>query len=282
MDNGEFYEMKKRGKEFFSMQGRPFLIGAGIFFFLLLLLKATVTIPAGFVGVKDFFGNIREKTLPAGFHIINPLLSIHKMDVRTQEMGEETNVPSREGLNVGLDVTLLYSLSPERAASVYKTIGPAYQTRVILPQFRSVVRGVTANYDAKALYTSGREEVANEMFNQLKPLLEERNIRVEKILLRSVTLPQILSQAIEKKLEAEQQAEQMKFVLQREEQEAQRKRVEAQGVADFQRIVAAGLTSSYLQWKGIETTAQLAKSENTKIVVIGSGKDGLPLILGGQ
>lgn len=282
MENGDLYEMKRKGKELFNMQGKPFLVGIGIFVVLLLLLKATVTIPAGYVGVQDFFGRVYDKTLSAGFHIINPLLRVHKMDSRTQEMSEETAVPSKEGLNVSLDVTLLYSLDPVKASSVFKTIGPAYRRKVILPQFRSVVRGATASYEAKALYTSAREEIANEMHDQLKPLLAARGIRVEKVLLRSVTLPAILAGAIEKKLEAEQQAQQMKFVLQREEQEAQRKRVEAKGVADFQKIVAAGLTPSYLRWKGIETTGQLAASTNAKVVVVGGGKDGLPLILGGQ
>lgn len=282
MSNGEFIEMRKKGKEFMAAQGKPFVYGIGLFLLVLILMRATVTIPAGFVGVKDFFGKIHDKTLPSGFHLINPLLSIHKMDVRTQEMSEETNVPSKEGLNVGLDVTLLYSVDPERASFVLKTIGPDFQRKVILPQFRSVVRGATASYEAKALYTSERQMIADEMSSQIKPLLKERGIRAENILLRSVALPAILAQAIEKKLEAEQQAEQMKFVLQREEQEAERKRVEAKGIADFQRIVSAGLTPSFLQWKGIEATATLSKSENAKVVVIGSGKDGLPLILGGQ
>lgn len=282
MNNGEFIEMKKKGREFMAAQGKPFLYGIGLFLLVLILMKAIVTIPAGFVGVKDFFGKIYDQTLPAGFHMINPLLRIHKMDVRTQEMSEETNVPSKEGLNVSLDVTLLYSVDPQRASFVLKTIGPDYWRKVILPQFRSVVRGATASYEAKALYTSEREMIANEMFTQIEPLLKERGIRAEKILMRSVTLPKILAEAIEKKLEAEQQAEQMKFILQREEQEADRKRVEAKGIADFQRIVSAGLTPSFLQWKGIEATATLSKSENAKVVVIGSGKDGLPLILGGQ
>lgn len=282
MNNGDFYEMKKRGKDFFNPQGKPLTYGIGIFVLLMILLKATVTIPAGHVGIKDFFGKVYDQTLSSGFHIVNPLLRIHKMDVRTQEMSEKTDVPSKEGLNVGLDVTLLYSIDPAKASTVYKTIGPYFEQKVILPQFRAIVRGATASYEAKALYTSEREAIATEMHNQLVPQMSDRGIRVEKILLRSVVLPQILSQAIEKKLEAEQQADQMKFVLQKEEQEADRKRVEAKGIADFQKIVAAGLTDPYLTWKGIETTEKLSTSTNSKIVVIGSGSNGLPLILGGQ
>jgi regulator of protease activity HflC (stomatin/prohibitin superfamily) len=204
------------------------------------------------------------------------------MTIRTQELTEEASVPSKEGLSVHLDVTLLFSLDPQKAAQVYKTIGPDYLRVVVVPQLRSAVRGVTASYEAKALYTSERETISNEMFSHLQQPLLERGMVVEKVLLRSATLPPILATAIEKKLEAEQQSEQMKFVLNKETQEADRKRIEAQGIADFQKIVTTGLTDSFLRWKGIEATSKLADSQNSKLVVIGSGKDGLPIILGGQ
>ncbi len=263
-------------------KGKAILIVAFLVIAGLVLLKSMTVVQAGHVGIKDFFGNVADETLPAGFHIVNPLLRIHKMSIRTQELMEEAHVPSKEGLNVNLDVSLLFSLNPAMAARVYKTVGPNYLRVVVIPQLRSTVRGVTAGYEAKALYTSAREAISNEMYEQLTPLLATRGITVEKVLLRSVALPKILSTAIEKKLESEQQAQQMKFVLNKEEQEAERKRVEAKGIADFQRIVTSGLTPSFLRWKGIEATAQLANSQNTKVVVIGSGKDGLPIILGGQ
>ena len=249
---------------------------------LFLVPQAVTVIPAGHVGLKDFFGNVSDRTLSSGFHLINPLLKIHKMTIRTQELTEEANVPSKEGLSVHLDISLLFSLNPEKAARVYKTIGPDYVRVVVIPQLRSIVRGVTAGYEAKALYTSEREAISTEMFSHLEPLLLERGVNVEKVLLRSATLPAILATAIEKKLEAEQQSEQMKFVLNKETQEADRKRIEAQGIADFQKIVTAGLNDAFLRWKGIEATAKLADSQNSKVVVIGSGKDGLPIILGGN
>lgn len=255
---------------------------AGVVVLVLLLFKSITVIPAGHVGIKDLFGHVSEKALSAGIHIVNPLLKIHKMSIRTLEVTESSSVPSKEGLSINLDVSLLFSLDPNMAAHVYKTIGPNYLNVVVVPQLRSIVRGVTAGYEAKALYTSERELISTEMLAQLQPILAERGITVEKILLRSVTLPQILATAIEKKLEAEQQSEQMKFVLLKEEQEAQRKRVEAKGVADFQMIVTSGLTPQFLRWKGIEATAKLADSHNAKVVVVGSGKDGLPIILGGQ
>ncbi|MBI2067870.1 MAG: prohibitin family protein [Deltaproteobacteria bacterium] len=258
------------------------LFYVGLLFLVWLSSKCFTIIPAGNVGIKDFFGKIYSETIPAGFHIVNPLLRIHKMSIRTQQIEEAANVPSKEGLSVTLDASLLFSLNPEKAAEVYRTIGPDYTRVVVVPQARSVVRGVTASYEAKALYTSERSLMSDEIYKQLAPLMEERGITIEKVLLRNVTLPQILSTAIEKKLEAEQQSEQMKFVLDKEKQEADRKRVEAQGIADFQRIVTSGLTPFFLTWKGIEATAKLADSQNTKVVVIGSGKDGLPIILGGN
>lgn len=256
-------------------------IGIAVIIGLILLSKAVVVIPAGHVGVKDLFGNVYDETLDAGIHIINPLLKINKMSIRTQQITEEATVPSREGLAVNLDLTVLFALKPRVAADVYKTIGMDYVNIVIAPQLRSVVRGVTAGYDAKALYTAEREALAIQMSDQLRPMLEARGVELERVMLRSVKLPEILSTAIEKKLEAEQQAEQMKFVLDRETQEAERKRIEARGITDFNSTVNMGLSDAVLKLRGIEATREIAKSENTKIVIVG-GKDGLPIILGGQ
>ncbi|MDO8528050.1 MAG: prohibitin family protein [Deltaproteobacteria bacterium] len=280
--NNEIADLQRYLKNLFpGGKGKIILIVAVILGIFVLPQMITV-IPAGHVGLKDFFGKVSDQPLAAGIHIVNPLVRIHKMSIRTEEVKEEANVPSKEGLNVHLDISLLASLNPEKAAQVYRTIGPDYVRVVVIPQLRSIVRGVTAGYEAKALYTSEREMVANEMFEHLQPLLLERGVTVEKVLLRSATLPPILATAIEKKLEAEQQSEQMKFVLNKEAQEADRKRVEAQGIADFQRIVTSGLTDLFLRWKGIEATSKLADSQNSKVVVIGSGKDGLPIILGGN
>lgn len=278
----EIADLQKYAKKMIPKGSKKFFLIIVLLLGFILISKSVTIIPAGHVGLKDFFGNVSDKTLPAGMHLVNPLLKIHKMTIRTQELTEEATVPSKEGLNVHLDISLLFSLDPQRAAQVYKTIGPDYIRVVVVPQLRSIIRGVTASYEAKALYTSEREAIANEMFSHLKPLLLERGVIVEKVLLRSATLPAILATAIEKKLEAEQQSEQMKFVLNKETQEADRKRIEAQGIADFQKIVTTGLTDEFLRWKGIEATSKLAEGQNSKVVVIGSGKDGLPIILGGQ
>lgn len=256
-------------------------IGIVVILGLILLFKSIVVVPAGHVGVKDLFGNVYDDTLDAGIHIINPLLNINKMSIRTQQVSEEANVPSQEGLVVNLDMTVLFSLDPRKAADVYKSIGINYVDVIVVPQLRSVVRGVTAGYEAKALYTAEREALATQMAEQLKPMVESRGVRLERVMLRSVKLPEILSTAIEKKLEAEQQSEQMKFVLERERQEAERKRIEAKGISDYNLEVTRGLNDNILKLRGIEATRELAKSQNTKVVVVG-GKDGLPIILGGQ
>ncbi len=248
---------------------------------LIILFKSIVTVPAGHVGVMDLFGKVSDKTLSAGMHIINPLKKVTRMSVQTREIKESAQVPSKEGLVVTLDVSLLFSLDPSKASAVYKNIGIRYITVVVEPQLRSVVRGVTSSFEAKGLYTSEREAIASQMYEQLEPALAKRGVRTEKILLRSVSLPLVLSTAIEKKLEAEQQSEQMKFILQRERQEADRKKIEAKGISDFQKIVAQGISANLLKWKGIEATAKLAESPNTKVIIIGSSKDGLPIILGG-
>jgi regulator of protease activity HflC (stomatin/prohibitin superfamily) len=239
-------------------------------------------VPAGHVGVVDFFGTVSPNTLKAGINLVNPLANVIKFSVKTQEIKEVMDVPSKEGLTVQLEVSVLYHLNPEKAAEVYKGIGPNYAEIILEPQFRSVSRGVTAGFEAKALYTSERELLANQIQEHLSKIVEPRGITIETAPLRRVGLPQRLSESIEEKLRSEQESQRMEFVLTKEKQEADRKRIEAQGIADFQKIVAQGLSDQYLRWKGIEATEKLANSQNAKVVIVGSGKDGLPLILGGQ
>jgi regulator of protease activity HflC (stomatin/prohibitin superfamily) len=207
---------------------------------------------------------------------------VAKLSVKTQEIKEVMDVPSREGLTMQLEASVLFHLDPEKAAEVYKTLGPDYVTILLQPQFRSVTRGVTAQFEARALYTSEREQLAETMADELRRLVEPRGLVVESTPLRRLTLPQRLAAAIEEKLGAEQESQRMQFVLERERQEAERRRIEAQGIADFQRTVSQGIDERLLRWKGIEATEKLAGSQNTKIVIVGAGKDGLPVILGGQ
>jgi regulator of protease activity HflC (stomatin/prohibitin superfamily) len=269
-----------QGKNARSSRGRIALFFLGAVVLLVALGSALVVIPAGHVGVYDLFGKVADQSMAAGIHLVNPLATVHKISVRTQELKETVDVPSREGLAVNIDVSLLFNLEPSKAAQVFRSIGPQYIQVAVVPQFRSVVRDVTSGYDAKALYTAERELLTQNIQKTLFPLHQERGVRGERILLRKITLPQKLSAAIESKLEAEQQAEQMKYVLDKEKQEAERKRIEAQGIADYQTIINQGLNENLLKWKGIEATRELAKSQNAKVVVIGAGKEGLPIILG--
>jgi len=239
-------------------------------------------IPAGHVGVKDFFGNVSPNVVMPGVRFVFPFTRVVKMSVKTQEVKETAEVPSKEGLTMDLEGSLLFRLDPARAADIYKTIGPEYEEIAVRPQIRSAIREVTASYEAKVLYSAERDKIANETLQLFRKMSEGRGIITEAVLLRKIGLPAVVANAIQEKLKREQEAEQMKFVLQKEQQEAERKRIEAQGVADFQRIVASGISQQLLEWKGIEATEKLALSQNSKVVVIGNPKSGLPIILGGE
>jgi regulator of protease activity HflC (stomatin/prohibitin superfamily) len=260
--------------------GRKIGFFIGGFLLLILLWNCTTRVPAGHVGVLTLFGKVTGSVVPEGLHLVNPLVAVNIMSVRTQEQKETASVPSNEGLIMTLDTTLLFRLDASRAADVYQKIGPRYIEVVVEPNFRSAIRGVTATHSANALYSGGREEVQEKIRESLSRELGARGIIVENVLLRDVQLPSMLRASIEQKQQAEQESLRMNFVLQKEKQEAERKRIEAQGIADFQRIVAQGISQQLLEWKGIEATEKLATSANAKVVIIGSGKSGLPVILG--
>jgi len=249
---------------------------------LVLIGNPIRVIPAGHVGVKDFFGLVSSSVLTPGVHFVMPFTKVVKMSVKTQEVKETAEVPSKEGLTMDLEGSLLFRLDPAKAPEIYKTIGPDYTEIAVHPQIRSAIREVTATYEAKALYSAERDKIARETLELFRKMSEGRGIITEAVLLRKIGLPAVVANAIQEKLKREQEAEQMKFVLQKESQEAERKRIEAQGVADFQRIVASGISQQLLEWKGIEATEKLALSANTKVVVIGNSKSGLPIILGGE
>lgn len=243
---------------------------------------SATTVATGHVGVSTLFGRLTSERLDEGLHFINPLKRVTPLSIRTQESKEHAEVPSSEGLIIALEASLLYRLDGSRAPEVFQKLGANYVEVVVTPNFRSVMRAVTSAHTANALYSEGREVVAQQMRDQLVRVLEPRGILVENVLLRDIGLPATLKAAIEAKQQSEQEAQRMQFVLQREKQEAERKRIEAQGVADFQRIVTQGISEPLLQWKGIEATEKLVSSQNAKIVVIGNPKNGLPIIFQGQ
>lgn len=258
------------------------LVGIGIAAFLLviLLFSSVTRVGTGHVGVLTLFGKVTGETLGEGIHLINPLKTNNELSIQTQTLKESASVPSSEGLMMSLDTSLIYHLNPDRASEVFQRIGAEYETVVVEPTLRSAIREATASHTANALYTGEREMVGKQIYDQVSAQLNQRGLTVENVLLRDIQLPATLKSAIEAKQQAEQESLAMNFRLQKETQEAQRKRIEAAGVRDFQQIVAQGITPSLLEWKGIEATENLAKSPNSKVVVIGNNKNGLPLILG--
>jgi regulator of protease activity HflC (stomatin/prohibitin superfamily) len=250
------------------------------FIVVIALFSAVTRVDSGAVGVLTLFGKVTGEVLPEGLHVVSPFKTNHELSIRTQEIKETASVPSSEGLVMNLDTSLIYHLDAQKAAEVYQKIGPNYIDVLIEPNLRAAIREATASHTANALYTGEREMVAKQIYDQLTNLLGQRGFVVESVLLRDIQLPATLKASIEAKQQAEQEALAMNFRLQKETQEAQRKRIEAQGIRDFQQIVAQGISPQLLEWKGIEATENLAKSPNSKVVVVGSGKNGLPLILG--
>lgn len=274
------------GGEVYTVGQNPFsglAMGAGTLVIIVLVLLGlffSVTfVSTGHVAVLTRFGRVTGTVLGEGMHFKNPLDRANEMLVRTQELKETASVPSNEGLIMTLDASLIFKMRPESAPEVFRTLGRTYVETIVEPNLRSAIRSATAAHTANALYTGAREEVAKQIRTELAVQLTPRGIEVENVLLRDVQLPPTLKASIEAKQRSEQEALQMNFVLQKEKQEAERKRIEAQGIADYQRIVAQGLSPQILAWKGIEATEKLASSPNSKIVMIGRSSTGLPLIM---
>lgn len=244
------------------------------------LSQCFTQVPAGHVGVVDFFGIVSQRTLPSGINLVNPMARVIKYSIQTKEHKETMQVLSREGLSIGLEVSVLYRLDPDSAARVYQTVaGGDYERIILIPQFRSICRSVTASFQASALYSTEREQLGETIQNELARTVAPRGVITETTPIRNVALPVQLTEAIEQKQRADQESQRMEFILTKEQQEADRKRIEAKGIADFQTIVAAGISEQLLRWKGIEATEKLANSTNTKVIIVGAGKDGLPIIL---
>jgi len=270
---------------------------------VLLVTSSVVIIPAGHVGVQVLFGKVKETPLTEGIQLINPFVTVQEMSVRTevytmsatsdegQVKGDDAiQALSADGLSMPLDITVVFRLVGSDAPRVYRDIGADFVEKIIRPSARTAVREAIAGFTAQEAYSTKREALPIKMQDLLtqrvKTLLEQREtfkgatgVVVEQVMLRKIQLPDKVKNAIEAKLEAAQQSEQMQFVLEKERQEADRKRIEAKGVSDFQTIVSQSINANLLQWKGIEATEALAKSQNAKIVVIGAGKNGLPVIL---
>jgi regulator of protease activity HflC (stomatin/prohibitin superfamily) len=262
--------------------GSKFIALLAVLIVVIFFFSSVISIPTGNVGILTLFGRVTGETLGEGIHVINPLKSVQKLSIQTQSIKESANTPSNEGLILALDTSLLFHLDRSKAAEVYQKVGSNYAEKVVEPTLRAAIRAATSAHTANALYTNARELVQQQLQDELTAQLAPRGVIVENVLLRDVQLPAMLKSSIEAKQQAEQDALRMSFILQKEKQEAERKRIEAQGIADFQKIVAQGISPQLLEWKGIEATEKLATSANSKVVVVGNSKNGLPLILGPQ
>ncbi len=245
--------------------------------FTCFLLQSCVTVKQGEVGVKRKLGKYEDKGYTEGLRVYNPLVSrIIKISTQTENLEVGLNIPSKEGLNILSEVSILYNINPKDAPDILRNIGTEYEDNVILPVFRSAVADVCANYYAKDMHTGERSNIENSIRDRMMTYLQEKGIKIEAVLLKSIQLPRSLATAIEEKLEAEQQAERMQFVLTQAEREAEQKRIEAAGIRDAQIIISEGLDKRVLQFKSLEAFEKLAKSPNAKVII----SDGdMPIIL---
>jgi len=245
-----------------------------------LLLSMVRMVGPGEVGVEILFGKVNSKVLQSGLHLVNPLVTIERLSVRTQaytmsaKSGEgqirgddAITALTAEGLSVQLDVTVWFHLIPEKASEVYKNIGTDYISKIVRPAIRTAIRNAAVKYNATDIYSFKRTEVTDNIFSELKRDFATKGVECEKVLLRNVQLPDKVKNAIDDKIAAEQDAQKMKFVLQKETQEAERRKIEADGISKANKIIANSLTSRYLQWYYIQTLGKLVNSPNNTVIM---------------
>jgi prohibitin 1 len=243
-------------------------------------LAACTTIPSGRTGVEwSPMEGTMNRTLNEGFHVVSPFSRVYQVDLREQQGDVNLDVLADNGLEIKLTSSILYQPIAAQAYELIKETGPQYYETLIGPNVRSSARRVVGRYSPEEIYSTKREQIEHEILEDVTRKLDGSHLRVNAILIREVHLPPTVQAAIQAKLQEEQKALEMRFVLDRTRQEAERKRIEAAGIADYQATISKGLSDRILSWQGIEATEKLAESPNAKIVLIGSGKEGLPLIL---
>jgi len=259
-----------------------FIFGIILFLVIILVTSSMTTIETGHKGVLyRTFGNGVDTTqipLNEGFHFVAPWNKVYKIDVRQQQLLESMKVLSSNGLDIQLDATVWFQPRHKDLAKLVKLRGLNYIDDVIKPAIRSATRNVVGRYTPEEIYSSKREAITQEIFDETSQILNHNFVHLKNILVRDVTLPPTIKTAIERKLKQQQEALEYEYRLQKELKEAERKRIEAKGIKDFQDIVSTGISEKLLRWKGIEATLKLSESPNTKIIIVG-GKDGLPIIM---
>lgn len=264
---------------------------AAIAILLAVIFSSIVEVGPGEVGVQTLFGSVQDRVLYSGLNLVNPLVNVENMDVKTQSYTmsvaqDEGNLAnddaitalSMDGLTIKLDVTVWFRLNDNDAPQVFRTIGLDYVAKIVRPAIRTALRDISVLYSATDIYSGKRDEFTGGVTKNIEDAFKGRGIILERVLLRNVELPEKVRSAIDEKIASEQRAQQMVYVLQKEKQEAERKRVEAQGISDYNRIVSQSITDQVLQLKGIEATLEVAKSTNSKMVIM-NGKN-MPLIFG--
>ncbi|MCB8999114.1 MAG: prohibitin family protein [Bacteroidales bacterium] len=264
------------------------LIGAAVLI-IGVVLASIVQIGPGEVGVQKLFGKVSDRTLQSGLNFINPLVEVVPFDIKTQnytmsgvaDEGNKTGddairVLSADGLEVVIDLTVLYKIIPSEAPSILRELGTDYRNIIVRPICRTKIRDNAVYYDAVALYSTRRDEFQDRIYKSIESDFKSRGLVLEQLLVRNINLPASVKTTIESKINAEQDAQKMTFVLQKEKQEAERKRVEAQGIADYQKILSTGLSDKQLQYEMIKA---IATSPNAKLIIMGNGKNNTPIIL---
>jgi len=259
----------------------------GFVFFIVVALGGgcmTTTIGSGQGAVKYsvFGGTDLEKQYGEGLQIHAPWVNLIRYDIRVQEQLEDIDALSSNGLSIGMDASIRWRPEAETLSDLHVTYGEDYYRKLVQPELRSAVREVVGQFTPEELYSTRRTELQERIFSQVRDAVAQENVTVDAVLIRDISLPDQIRTAIENKLKEEQEAERYQFTLEKERLEAQRKEIEANGQAEYQRIITQSLSNTFLRFKGIEATQALANSDNAKTVVIGSGSDGLPIILGNQ
>ncbi|MEG3955172.1 prohibitin family protein [Microcoleus sp. herbarium2] len=236
------------------------------------LSRLIIVIPVGNIGVEYFQGKVSNRTLPGGIYAINPFSDIVQFSTRLRDIKEEISATSKEGLPLNIDISIQYRIDPAKAANVYQNIGTD-EREIVISRFRAIAREIVAGYPAEAVYSTKREEISLRLREKLRLYITPLGFVVDEALLRNVKIPETLQEAIQQRLKAEQENLQMQFVLAKEKQEAERKRIEAKGRADAQKILAEGLTPAILQLRTIEANEKLSLAPNSKLVILGNGQN---------
>ena len=282
------FNAAKVSYSFVRFRGLLLLSGA-LLAVLGLALSTVVQVDAGQVGVQTLFGEVQQRVLPSGLNIVNPLVDVTRFDTKTQnytmsairnegqQAGDDAiRVLSADGLEVVIDLTALYHVVPSQTPRILSTIGPDYESKIVRPIARTRIRDNAVYYDAVALYSTRRDEFQNRIYKTIEADFRKNGLQLDQLLIRNIQLPAAVKRSIESKISAEQDAQKMQFVLQKERQEAERKRVEAQGIADYQKIINAELSDKLLQYETIKANQAIATSANSKVIIMGGGGRNAP------